>query len=203
MSNNITKKPRGRPRGFDEQAVLQRACEIFLEDGFEAVSYEQLAADVGLSKPSLYNTFGDKNALFERALANYAQVAQMHLIAGFSGAESFGEGARNFLATAADFYSRTDGPSKGCLLVGTALPACAYPGSTRETLSSFIVALEGRLKETIKTEYAKHATHSGKTPEMLAMHLTSLLFSLAVRARAGLSRRKLRAIAGKLGDLVC
>jgi AcrR family transcriptional regulator len=191
----------GRPRAFDEDEVLERAQQFFLQEGFEAAAYERLAASVGLSKPSLYNAFGDKGALFERVIAGYARNAHTLIVASFMGAGSLADGGRRLLLAAADFYSRPDGPSTGCLLVGTALPACAHLDGARDTLAEFIASLEASLEHGITTRYATDARRTGKTPRALALQLASLLFSLAVRARTGISRRKLRTIAAELGDL--
>ena len=62
---------RGRPREFDENAVLDAVMELFWEQGFEAASLAEIVDAAGLNKSSLYNTFGSKEALFRRALDRY------------------------------------------------------------------------------------------------------------------------------------
>lgn len=201
MANKNGKAARGRPRAFDESAVLARAQRLFLEQGFEATSYDQVSEAVGLAKPSLYNAFGDKAALFDRAIAAYAQGAHEAIIAAFTNAESLSEAGRNVLLAGADVYSKPNGASAGCLIVGTALPACAVLEAPRRTVTAFITGLEDALEQSIAVRYAKEAARAGKSPRALALLLTSLVFSLAVRARMGLSRRKLRAIAAELSEL--
>ena len=201
MANKNGKAARGRPRAFDESAVLASAQRLFLEQGFEATSYDQVSEAVGLAKPSLYNAFGDKAALFDRAIAAYAQGAHEAIIAAFTNAGSLSEAGRNVLLAGADVYSKPNGASTGCLIVGTALPACAVLEAPRRTLTDFIEDLEDALEQNIAVRYAKEAARAGKSPRALALLLTSLVFSLAVRARMGLSRRKLRAIAAELSEL--
>ena len=201
MADRIGKAVRGRPRAFDEGAVLARAQRIFLEQGFEATSYDHVAEVVGLAKPSLYNAFGDKAALFERAVADYAQHAHAAILGAFAGAPTLAEAGRAVLMAGAEVYSKPDGASTGCLLVGTALPACTVIEGPRQTLTHFIADLEDGLEQSIAQRFAKDARRADKSPRALALLLTSLLFSLAVRARQGLSRRKLRGVAAELGDL--
>lgn len=201
MSNKMPKPARGRPRAFDEGAVLARAQQIFLEQGFEATSYDHVAEAVGLAKPSLYNAFGDKAALFERAVAAYAQHAHAAILGAFGSAPTLAEAGRAVLMAGAEVYSKPDGASMGCLLVGTALPSCAVIDGPRHTLTDFIAGLEAALEQCIAARFAKDAQRTGKSPRALALLLTSLLFSLAVRARQGLSRRKLRAVAAELSEL--
>ena len=201
MSDKIQKSARGRPRSFDEGAVLARAQQIFLEQGFEATSYDDVAAAVGLAKPSLYNAFGDKVALFDRAVEAYAQYAHAAIVGAFASAPSLVEAGRSVLLAGAEVYSKPEGASTGCLLIGTALPACTVIDGPRETLTDFIAGLEDALEQNIAARFVKDAQRAGKSPRALALLLTSLLFSLAVRARQGLSRRKLRAVAAELGEL--
>lgn len=201
MADKMQKAPRGRPRAFDEGAVLARAQQLFLEQGFEATSYDHVAEAVGLAKPSLYNAFGDKAALFDRAVAVYAARAHEMIVAAFTSAPTLSEAGRNVLLAGAEVYSKPDGASTGCLLVGTALPSCAVIDGPRQTLTSFIAELEEALEQAIVARHAKEAQRRGKSPRALAVLLTSLVFSLAVRARQGLTRRRLRAVATELAEL--
>ncbi len=60
-----------RPREFDETAVLDAAVQRFWVRGYEATSIRDLAESMDLSGASLYNAFGDKRALYRRALDHY------------------------------------------------------------------------------------------------------------------------------------
>jgi TetR/AcrR family transcriptional repressor of nem operon len=60
-----------RPRRFDEQHVVDRAMELFWTKGYEATSISDLTAELGVHPGTIYRTFGDKHALFLRALARY------------------------------------------------------------------------------------------------------------------------------------
>src|ERR1700724_41241 len=60
-----------RPREFSEIAALDAAVDCFWQRGYEATSMRDLAASMGISAPSLYNAFGDKQTLFARALERY------------------------------------------------------------------------------------------------------------------------------------
>lgn len=60
-----------RPRGFDEDTVLDQAFEQFRRTGFHGTSVDDLSRATGLSKGSLYGAFGDKRALHQRVLDDY------------------------------------------------------------------------------------------------------------------------------------
>jgi len=53
-----------RPREFDRNLVLEKAMQVFWSQGYEATSLTDLARSMGLSKSSLYDTFGSKHDLF-------------------------------------------------------------------------------------------------------------------------------------------
>ena len=63
----------GRPREFDEDAVLDAAVDVFWEHGFSATTTRLLEAELGLKQSSIYNAFGSKADLMEAALDHYEE----------------------------------------------------------------------------------------------------------------------------------
>src|SRR5258708_5505480 len=63
--------PVGRPRAFDIDKALGRALEVFWRKGYEGASLSDLTAAMGVNRPSLYAAFGNKEALFRKALDRY------------------------------------------------------------------------------------------------------------------------------------
>jgi TetR/AcrR family transcriptional repressor of nem operon len=63
----------GRPRGFSESAVVEAATELFWEHGYGGTSVQSLGERAGVLPGSLHAAFGDKYALFLRALEHYTQ----------------------------------------------------------------------------------------------------------------------------------
>jgi len=71
-SSAKARKPRGRPLSFDRDAALESAMRVFWERGYEAASVSDLTAAMGITPPSLYTAFGDKEQLFLEAIERYA-----------------------------------------------------------------------------------------------------------------------------------
>ena len=64
------KKP-GRPLSFDREYALEQAMLVFWQYGYETTSLNDLTAAMGITPPSLYGAFGDKETLFLEAVQRY------------------------------------------------------------------------------------------------------------------------------------
>ena len=69
----------GRPRTFDTEKALDRALKIFWRKGYEGTSLPDLTKAMGISRPSLYAAFGNKEALFRRAIDRYIEGPACHV----------------------------------------------------------------------------------------------------------------------------
>ena len=69
---NVTKRARGRPKGFIPDEALDRAVEMFWEHGYEGVDVDRIARAVNVTKPAIYRAFGDKSTLLLKAVQRYA-----------------------------------------------------------------------------------------------------------------------------------
>ena len=107
-----------RPRGFDEDKVIEQAMFIFWERGYDATSIRDLEKATGLSRVSIYNTFRDKQGLFLRALDLYHRNATLAF-------EKIAEGGLEDIARFFEWFARpvaTNASSQsGCLMVNTIL----------------------------------------------------------------------------------
>src|SRR5271156_4452855 len=83
MVTNISKRPRGRPKGFIPDEALDRAVEMFWEHGYEGVDVERIAQAVNVTKPALYRAFGDKSTLLLKAVEHYAITYGAPIMAAF------------------------------------------------------------------------------------------------------------------------
>ncbi|NET39554.1 MAG: TetR/AcrR family transcriptional regulator [Cyanothece sp. SIO1E1] len=105
---------RGPDKQFDPDIVLAKAMEVFWAKGYEAASLSELLKQMGIGKKSLYDTFGNKRALFLKALAHYGQTVikpiRDQLSASGSPLGNLKQGFRTLPAT------HGQPGSKGCML---------------------------------------------------------------------------------------
>src|ERR1700723_2997136 len=82
----VQNKPskRGRPRGYDPDAALTQAMAAFWDAGYAATTLDAISAGTGMNRPSLYAAFGDKRALYGKALDRYQAHARTALAEGLS-----------------------------------------------------------------------------------------------------------------------
>src|SRR3954463_10566405 len=104
----------GRPREFAVDDVLDRAIEVFRERGYEASSMADIERATGLNTSSIYNTFGSKQALFDRSLSRYETVRLAGIVASLAaGTEGLADLHRALELQQAE--STSDWGHRGCL----------------------------------------------------------------------------------------
>ncbi len=70
---------RGRPREFDLNEALDTVIQVFWRQGYEGTTIRDLTAGTGISRPSLYAAFGDKEQIFEHAVRRYSDTWMSYL----------------------------------------------------------------------------------------------------------------------------
>ncbi len=106
--------PRGRPRAYDEDTMLNALTQLFWDKGYEATSMSDVVRVSGVNKSSLYNAYGSKRDLFRLVLSRY--VAQRMEALGHLASQGGGDGVQpmhGFLAAIGEFGRN------GCLAVNT------------------------------------------------------------------------------------
>src|SRR6516225_9529344 len=71
--------PAGRPRGFNLEQALDRALDVFWRKGYEGATLPDLTRAMGINRPSLYAAFGNKEALFKKAIDRYVEGPGCHV----------------------------------------------------------------------------------------------------------------------------
>ncbi|WP_207547209.1 TetR/AcrR family transcriptional regulator [Mycobacterium talmoniae] len=194
-------KPRGRPRRYDPDTALEHARDTFWRTGYAATSMDDLAAAMGMNRPSIYAGFGDKRALYLAAAARYAADSRAMLAAELAKPRSLRAGLRAVYRRATAFYLLGDDAPRGCFLVGTAVTEARRDADVRAIVDTTFQAFT----ELFADRFGRDARElSGSaSPFALAEIATAALITLAVRARAGASREVLEALGAATVQVIC
>jgi TetR/AcrR family transcriptional regulator, transcriptional repressor for nem operon len=171
-----------RPREFSEEAVLDAAVACFRRRGLGATSVRDLAADMGINGPSLYNAFGDKRALFARALERYAALTMRERIRRLE-REAPVAAIRAFFD---ELIARSlaDPDRHGCLIVNAALEVAPHDAELGRLIRGFLAELEGFFRRSLERGRASRAIPTSVDPADTARLFLGLLLGLRVAARA-------------------
>jgi AcrR family transcriptional regulator len=186
---------RGRPREFDADRALDRVLPVFWRDGFEGASVQALAEAAGVSKPSLYAAWGNKEALFLAALARYGERYGVERVAALEAESDGREAVRGFLYAVVDAYTDPTHPA-GCLVV-TGTTTCdspAVPESVRHALCTALRAGADRLACRLARAQREGQLAADVSADALATYFNTLIAGLGVQAKGGASRESLRAV---------
>ena len=132
MTRKPPSNPRGRPREFNEEQALDAATRVFADKGYERASLSELARAMGINRVSMYSTFGNKEALFRKAMDRYTQASGNHLAACLS-AGTAREAIENILRSGVKMHTDPKGP--GACFVTQPPPTAAE--ATEETRRYF------------------------------------------------------------------
>lgn len=185
--NEVVKRSRGRPRSFDPEIALAQAIAVFQEKGFDAASLDDLAAATGLTRPSLYAAFGNKEALYLASLKAVAQAMEAELDRVMHAAASLEAALRQFYHAALDRYLNGPAGACGCIVMTTGVAAACES----HLIHAYVAKVLGRLDDAIHQLYESHykgCIEARAAKEHLAV---STLQSLSIRARTGAARTTL------------
>jgi AcrR family transcriptional regulator len=194
--------PAGRPREFDIDKALDRALKVFWRKGYDGASLSDLTEAMGINRPSLYAAFGNKDALFRKAMDRYVDGPAKHVRAALD-EPSARKVAEKLLYNGIELVTDPRSP-RGCFMVQSAL-ACGEEGdAVRRELSKQRQLLEKGTCERFKRAKAEGDLPADSDPVALAKFLTTVSQGMAVQAASGATRDELLAVAElALGQFPC
>lgn len=175
---------RGRPRAFDRDAALRRAMELFWARGYEGTTIGDLTAAMGINRPSLYASFGCKEALFEEAVSLYDTVEGAAVRQAFAAAPTARAAVEALLRINARAYTAADKPP-GCMVVLSALLGMPENAGVRDFLARNRRASEAQLRERLDRGIRDGDLDPATDTAKLAGFYTAVLQGLSVQARDG------------------
>jgi AcrR family transcriptional regulator len=182
--------PKGRPREFCVDQALAAALRVFWRHGYEGASMTELTAEMGITKPSLYAAFGNKEQLFHKALDLYEREKLAYISTAMDAPTARGVAER--LLRGALEMQMSPGDPKGCLGVIGAT-AC---GVEAESIKADVVARRASSERAVIERFERAKAEGDLpeelTPEALVRYLFALMQGLAVQAGSGATADQLQ-----------
>ncbi|MGZ3305629.1 MAG: TetR/AcrR family transcriptional regulator [Asticcacaulis sp.] len=192
-------RPRGRPRRFDEKQALQQAVQIFWSKGYDGVTVDDLVEGMGVGRPSLYAVFGDKRAIFLRALKTYAEAKGARTAKALFSPPTLRASLAGFLRDTVESATE-EGSAAGCLLMCVAplVDDAEVRQFLQDAMAGGVALVERRFQDGIS---------AGDVPSdfpatVRAGQAVDLARGLTMRAQLGVPRKTLLNDAEEAADLV-
>lgn len=191
-----------RLKAFDPDEALERAMELFWRDGYDGTSLSALLEHMGISRQSLYDTFGDKRSLYLAALDRYegafTELIDRHLGGGDAGVLALVAFGQSFLATLIHPDERGV-----CMMAAAAIDLGHRDDAVAARVKAHFAGLEAALTATLANAQHRGEVEPSIEPAGAARMLVAVLCGLGAMRRAGAGRTALRrTIEGAIGALV-
>lgn len=196
-------RTRGRPRQYDPERALAKAAEAFWKHGYAATSLDDLVAATGMNRPSLYAAFGDKRDLYLKTLTRYQQQSRAigaQITADDPPLRVF---LKRFYEAALAIYLESGDEARGCYSISTAPAQAVTDAGVRDFLAASISGTDAFVAKQIVKARERGEVPSDADPQALAQLATAALHTIAVRARVGVPRKQLKAVAAAAIDVIC
>lgn len=183
---------RGRPREFDADEALAAALRVFWQRGYEGASMAELTEAMGITKPSLYACFGNKEALFRLALDLYEREKLCYMSTALE-ADTARAVAECLLRGALATHCGESDP-QGCLGVISTVACGAEAESIRTEVIARRAPAEAALVRRFERAREEGDLPQHADPQALASYLTTVMQGMSVKAGAGACRNTLNSI---------
>lgn len=183
---------RGRPREFDTELALGAALRVFWAKGYEGASLSDLTDEMGITRPSLYAAFGNKEALFRQALDLYERDKLTYIGDAIEAPTARGVAERLLMGSV---DAATTGDCKGCMGVIASVACQSVEPSIRDDVNaraeSSRRAIIARMQQAIDAGEFRVATEA----EAITRYLLAIMQGISVQAQSGASRDDLLQVA--------
>jgi AcrR family transcriptional regulator len=183
---------RGRPREFDTELALGAALRVFWAKGYEGASLSDLTDEMGITRPSLYAAFGNKEALFRQALDLYERD-KLTYIGDAIEAPTARAVAERLLMGSVD--AATTGDCKGCMGVIASVACQSVEPSIRDDVNARAESsrrvINARMQQAIDAGEFRVATEE----DAITRYLLAIMQGISVQAQSGASRDELLQVA--------
>ena len=179
---------RGRPREFDLDEALAQALRLFWQKGYEGASLTDLTEAMGITRPSLYAAFGNKEALFRQALDLYERDKPAYIREAAEAPTARGV-AETLLLGAVDVA--TGGECRGCMGVIASVACQSVEPSIRDNVNARAESAKRLIVERMQRAIDAGEFVVPTDATAITRYLLALMQGISVQAQSGATRDEL------------
>lgn len=183
---------RGRPREFNADDALAAALKVFWSKGYEGASLADLTEAMGITRPSLYAAFGNKEQLFRQALDLY-ECEKMAYI-GQALEQPTGRAVAQCLLEGAVAIFTGESDPRGCLSVISSTACGAEAECIRQEVTARSKIFHQNIVKRMQRSVDEGDFDKPVDAQAIATYLTAVVQGLSVQAGAGASRQELATV---------
>jgi len=187
-------KPRGRPLSFDRDKALEQAMHVFWQRGYEAASIAELTAAMGITAPSLYTAFGDKERLFFAAIERYANGPGAGFPLALEEEPTAFDAIRRLMLELAEEQTSSHHP-RGCMIAMAATNCSQASAHIQAALSKRREASVNGIRCRIECDIQRKELPEGTDAAALAGFYATVMRGMSMQAADGASRETLVQVA--------
>ncbi len=177
-----------RSKLFNENDVLDKAVQLFWCKGYHGTSAQDLVDALGISRSSLYDTFGDKRQLYIKALQQYRSVAAKGLINMIEESTQIDKTVEQIFRMAVK-ESLADKLTKGCFVVNTTVELAPHDKEIASIINENMNDIEDALCLGIKKGQEQGVFTKHQNARAFARFLFNNISGLRVAAKSGADKK--------------
>jgi len=185
-------KGRGRPRAFDEALALEAATRVFADKGFEGASLSDLTEAMGINRVSMYATFGNKEALFVKAMNRFSCTSEDRVKSCLS-ASTAREAVERLLHEGVRMFTSPDGPGV-CFVTQGPFEVANASEETRSFMAHKRSGIERMLRGLFEQSIESGKLSRNVSAEQLARFYSVVIQGMALQAQHGGTKEQLESV---------
>lgn len=181
---------RGRPREFDIEEALNKALRVFWTRGFSATSLSDLTEATGVGRTGLYAAFGDKEAIFLKALDRYMDIAYAESEKMLDAEPDARKAIKNYLLFLARYFT-TPGNPYSCMLINSVQEGTGLSAKIEEHVKSMYLRVQEAVHRRLERAKTEGQLPANEDARSLALFFQGQVILLSAFAKADARREVL------------
>lgn len=193
MEQEQQTRGRGRPSKFDRNDLVETVMHKFWEEGYNNVSFNEIAQDAGLTRASLYHSFGSKDELFLLTLQAYASKSPDRLLHNMPDGLTVGAAFFQMFDEACKIWA-TDKKNRGCFFTNSLNELLATDLPVKDELLKMMARQKKLINGLMKKAISNGELPEGVDVKTLTNLMISFMHGFSTLSKTGIREKDLRSL---------